>query len=196
MNEAYILVLAAIGAVASDRLRGRYGPVFSLVTGACFGLLFIPSLSTENLPWLVGCAIANLAGTQGGGWGNVIGPIISKTLPTIAGAESFLKLKWQQGIFQKSVKAAALARGALWGACYLPLALLNKEVALMVPIVALAFAVSPYVAMKFKGGHVPLIPDTNPNYESEAKRSNEIWALTEYIRAGLASVCIVWIVLI
>lgn len=170
------MTLAIIGCAIIERMRGDtrglakpleltiYGLLVWYLIGGGLGWDMLAFL----LLWGVGASI---------GWGDVIGPLINDH-QRIGDGEW-----WQVGRLRTDLWLAAWARGGIWGACVLPVALWHTTA-----VVASVAATVAFPAAIWIGRH---LPDREYYIDSFMWAKNR-WAAHEPIRGALVAIyCLV-----
>jgi len=168
----YTLLLILASALL-DRLRGgllRGMNFWALLNGWVIATILGYGLSW----WAAGIAVLFAVGSMPG-WGEPMGRALMATM-TAPGPDPEGYEWWQVGPLKRKSWLALTGRGAMWGACLLPLAYWIPQVAWVVPAYAIAFPLS--VALTLP---MPFDGWTR-------------WRISEALRGGLAAALIAYAV--
>lgn len=117
-----------------DRLRGDDRDLFGK---RIFDKFFYGAAASCMLghafDWASLAIIAGMVVGMSIGWGNAIGPALRGQTPNVLRFEW-----WQRGVLARNAWAALAARGALWGLCVAPAAMLEPRALLALPAYTLA----------------------------------------------------------
>ena len=148
-----------------DRMRGSGWFAYSHAVGmACMGAIIAHLIGMDG--WYSVAFVAAFCAGASPGWGNPLGAAFDKR-PMGPNYEW-----WQVSLFKHSVLAALAFRGLIWTVPTLLLAPVHLGVLIFIPLAALAFPVSVYLARDIPGSR------------------GTAWALMEFIRGllmGLAA---------
>ena len=161
MTAIALILLAGL----FDRMRGSGWFAYSHAIGMA-GMGAVIAALLELHGWNVAAFVAAFCAGASPGWGNPLGAAFDNR-PMGKDYEW-----WQVSLFKHSVLAALVFRGLIWTVPTLLLAPVHLGVLIFVPLAALAFPVSVYLARDIPGSR-----DT-------------AWALMEFIRGllmGLAA---------
>jgi len=114
------------------------------------------------------------------GMGNVVGPYIHNEKPS----NDFEW--WQKGVLQRSTHLSAVFLGFLWGALTLFALPWVGNVWLIPLSFMLATPMALILAVKSVGGHVKRVGGTDPDFDSETKRSGDAWRNFNILRSPLS----------
>lgn len=153
-----------------DRLRGKDTFLGAAVSKFLYGFWLSAWLAYYGGAdaWVLLASAGLLALGSAPGWGSVLGAVLEER-PMRYPYEG-----WQRGVLQENTVAALVARGLMWGAPVLPLALFVESWAIIaLPAVAIpvAFTVAPYAVLRLPA----------------PKR----WAAMEYVRGAVTGLILV-----
>ena len=135
------LLVALCGCL--DRVRGdSFDFASRAVDKGLYGWL-MAALLGHPLDLFTGPIIAAMYLGASPGWGNAIGPALQGVTPFKHAAEW-----WQVGPLIENAWLSLIARGAIWGIPFLPLAYWDPRFVLMVPIFAIAMPLACLAAKK------------------------------------------------